>query len=50
MKKHFKNSIRVLIEADCDPVKVVIRLSKTQLLAALDYLLPTTDEIDPAIK
>jgi hypothetical protein len=44
LKKHFKNRIRIFLENDADVYKIVIRLSKTQLLRILDMLLP--DEPD----
>jgi hypothetical protein len=40
IKKHIKQGIRIFLENDADPVKIIIRMSKTHLLRALDYILP----------
>lgn len=40
IKKHFKTGVRLLIEADGSIITLVIRVSKAQLIAALDYLIP----------
>jgi molybdopterin converting factor small subunit len=45
IKKHFKQGIRVFLENDADICKIVIRMSKTQLLRALDYILPDDEEV-----
>jgi hypothetical protein len=40
IKKYIKHGIRLIIEADANPVTIIIRLSKKQLLNVLDHLLP----------
>jgi len=40
IKKYLKHGIRLVIEADGNPVTIIIRLSKKQLLNVLDHLLP----------
>ena len=44
LKKHLKTGIRLIIEADGNPVTIVMRLSRQQVLKVLDYLLPD-DEV-----
>ena len=39
-KKHLKASIRLIIEADGNPVTIVMRLSRAQVLKVLDLVLP----------
>ena len=39
-RKAVKDAIRLIIEADANPVTIVIRLSKKQILAVLDAILP----------
>jgi 3'-phosphoadenosine 5'-phosphosulfate (PAPS) 3'-phosphatase len=46
LKKHLKTGIRLCIEGDGNPVTIAIRLSKSQLLAALDYLIPDDDVVE----
>lgn len=40
LKKGIKSAIVLFIEADADPVKIVIRASKFQILKLLDQILP----------
>jgi hypothetical protein len=39
-KKHLKAGIRLVIEADANPVTIIVRLSKKQVFAVLDHILP----------
>jgi hypothetical protein len=39
-RKHLKAGIRLVIEADANPVTIIIRLSKKQVFAVLDHLIP----------
>ena len=39
-KKHLKAGIRLIIEADANPVTIIVRLSKKQVFAVLDHLIP----------
>lgn len=39
-KKHLKAGIRLVIEADANPMTIVVRLSKKQVFAVLDHLIP----------
>jgi len=47
-KKKLKTGIKLVIEADGNITTLVIRLSKAQLIAALDYLIPDDVETRPA--
>jgi len=47
-RKYLKHGIRLVIEADGNPVTIIIRLSKKQLLDILDHLLPD-EEIKESI-
>jgi len=40
LKKYLKHGIRLVIEADANPMTIIIRLSKKQLLNVLDHVLP----------
>jgi len=46
-KKHLKQGIRLIIEGDGNPLTIVIRLSKSQILKVLDDLLPDDVETNP---
>jgi len=46
-KKHLKQGIRLIIEGDGNPLTIVIRLSKSQILKVLDDLLPDEPETNP---
>ena len=39
-KKHLKAGIRLVIESDANPVTIIVRLSKKQVFAVLDHILP----------
>jgi len=43
-KKHLKSGIKLVIEGDANPVTIIVRLSKSQLLKILDNLLPDEEE------
>ena len=43
-KKLIKESVKIIIEADANPITIVIRLSKRQIYKVLDVILPDTDE------
>lgn len=42
-RRHFKDGLRLIIEADGTPVTIAMVLSKTQILKLLDYLLPNEE-------
>ena len=44
LKKHIKTGITLLIEADGNLYTLIIRLSKKQMISALDKILPDGDE------
>jgi hypothetical protein len=46
LKRHLKAGIRLVIEADGNPVTLVMRLSKTQIIRVLDYVLPDDVETE----
>jgi len=45
IKRHVKAGIRLIIEADANPMTIVMRLSKGQLIRLLDHILP--DDAEP---
>lgn len=45
MKKHFKNVIKLVIDADGNLYTLVFRAGKRQMISALDALLPDDPEI-----
>jgi hypothetical protein len=50
VKRHIKSAIRLVIEADGNLTTLMVRMSKAQLIRALDYLLPTDEEEAPTPK
>jgi hypothetical protein len=46
-KKHLKQGIRLIIEGDGNPITIIMRLSKGQLIKVLDTILPDEEETDP---
>jgi hypothetical protein len=46
IKRHLKNGIRIFLENDADVYKIVIRLSKSQILRIIDVILPDDVEIE----
>ena len=39
-RKYLKEGIKLVIESDGNPVTIVVRLSKKQLISILDKLIP----------
>lgn len=40
LKKHFKDGIRLVINCNANPVTIAMHLSKNQVFAVLDKLIP----------
>lgn len=47
-KKHFKDGIRLVINCNANPVTIAMHLSKKQVFAVLDKLIPDEKEELPA--
>jgi hypothetical protein len=43
-KQHFKDGIKLIINTNGNPISIVLHLSKKQLFAFLDKLIPDTQE------
>lgn len=44
LKKLFKGGVKLVIECEANPVTIVMRLSKKQMIAVLDYIIPDDPE------
>jgi hypothetical protein len=45
VKRHIKAGIRLIIEAEANPVTIIMRLSKGQLIKVLDVLIPDEPDV-----
>jgi predicted RNA binding protein with dsRBD fold (UPF0201 family) len=44
MRKRFKHVVKFCVEADLNPVTIIVRMSKAEILRFIDKLLP--DEVE----
>jgi hypothetical protein len=49
-KKYFKDGIKIIISHNANPVTIVMQLSKKQVFAVLDKLIPDEEKEESAVK
>jgi len=45
VRRHIKAGIRLIIEAEANPITIIMRLSKSQLINVLDVLIPDEPDV-----